>query len=115
VVVVAVRVARVVLHVADQGVVPVDDIERAIGRELEVHRAEVAIGGGDQVSDQLALVAGAVFADLAHAGAEEADAVADHESALHVVGEVAGGDELGAGGGPGAFGGKLADLGISMP
>lgn len=111
VVVVAIRIARVVLHVADEGVVPVHDIERAIGGELEVHGPEVAIGGGNQVGDEFALVASAVLADLAHAGAEEADAVADHEGTLMRVGEMAGGDELRAGGGAGAFGHELADLG----
>ena len=33
-----------VLHVSDQGVVPVDDVEGAIGCELEIDGTEIGIG-----------------------------------------------------------------------
>jgi hypothetical protein len=39
---VAERIACAVLHVADEDVVPVDKVERAIGRELEVNGTKVA-------------------------------------------------------------------------
>ena len=42
--VVAVRIANRVLHVADERVEPVADVERAVRAELEVDRAEVGIG-----------------------------------------------------------------------
>ena len=48
VLVVAVRIARVVLHVADEDVVPVDHVERAVGRGVGVDRAEAFVGGGEE-------------------------------------------------------------------
>jgi len=42
--VVAEGIAGAVLHVADEDVVPVDEVEGAIGREFEIDGAEVAIG-----------------------------------------------------------------------
>ena len=38
--VVAVRVARIVLHVANENVLPIDDIERAVGCKFKIDRAE---------------------------------------------------------------------------
>ena len=115
--VVAEWIAGAVLHVADEYVVPVDDVERAVGGELHVDGAEVAVGAGEQVVAVGAFVAGAVVGDLVLFGAEEADGVVDEDVALDVVGEVAAGDELEAGGGAdavgvldevGRVGGKLA-------
>ena len=42
---IAFGVADVVLHVADDGVLPVGDIERAIVAKFGISRAEVRIGG----------------------------------------------------------------------
>src|SRR4029077_15485214 len=44
---VAVRVADVVLHVADDRVLPVDEINRTVGTDLQVRRAEIRICRGD--------------------------------------------------------------------
>ena len=51
---VAVRVARVVLHVPDQRVVPIEEVQRAIGRELQVYRAEIPVRRAEQVAVGLA-------------------------------------------------------------
>ena len=110
VLVVAVRIAGVMLHVPDQRVVPVEEVERAVRGEFEVDRTEVAVGGCEQVAVGLADETGAVVMLRAEADAEEADGVAGHEVALLRVGEVAGGDELGAGAGAGALGDELLDL-----
>ena len=95
--VVAQRIARGVLHVADEHVVPVDDVEGAVGRELEVDGAEVSVGGLIR-SWRLRLDGGAVVDGVVLLDAEEADRVAGEEVALDFIGEVARGDELGAGG-----------------
>ena len=107
---VAIRVTRVVLHVADERVVPVDEVERAVRREFEVDRAEVAVGGRDEVAVGLAGEAGAVVGLFAKTDAEESDRIADHEVALLRIGEVARGDEFCTRARAGALGDELLDL-----
>jgi hypothetical protein len=48
--VVAVRVAHVVLHVADDDVVPVGEVERAIGREDGIGRTEVLVAAHEEAA-----------------------------------------------------------------
>ena len=58
------RVAQVVLHVPDDRVVPVGDIQRAVGADLGVDRPEVLVGG---LQDRLRFrpfETGAVFSQL---------------------------------------------------
>ena len=98
--VVAQRIAGVVLHVADEDVVPVDDVERAVGRELEVHGAEVAVGAFQQILAVRGFPAGAVFLDLVLLDAEEADGVAQQDVALDFIREMARRNDLDAGSGP---------------
>lgn len=56
--VIAEGVAGAVLHVADEDVVPVAEVEGAIGRELVVDGAEVAVGGFEEVVAMLGFIAG---------------------------------------------------------
>ena len=107
-VVVALRIAGVVLHVPDEGVVPVEEVQRAIWSELEVHRAEVRIAGADEVAGQGAGEPGSVFAHRAEVETQEPNAVAGHELTLPVFREMPGGDELRARGGPRPLGHILA-------
>ena len=97
-VVVAVGIAGVVLHVTNQHVVPIDDVEGAIGGELEVDGAEVGIGAGEQILAEGGFPAGAVVLDLVLLDAEKADRVAKDKVALHFLGEVPGGDNFEPGG-----------------
>ena len=46
---IAVWVTNVVLHVADDDVLPVGDIERSVAADLEVGRSEVAVAGDEQI------------------------------------------------------------------
>ncbi len=48
--VVAVGIAHVVLHVADDDVVPVAEIQRAVGREDGIRRAEVLVAAHQQAA-----------------------------------------------------------------
>ena len=95
--VVAERIAGVVLHVPDEDVVPVDDIQRAVGREFEVAGAEIAVGGFQEIVAECRFVSGAVVRDGMLLYAEEADGVSDQYIALDLVGEMAGGNEFKAG------------------
>ncbi len=119
--VVAVRVAHVVLHVADDDVVPVGDVKSTIFAEDGITWAEILVAAHEQA-------AGFVLGDAAiglrnfdrefsagwfapDAGffrvasqivvfdAEEADDVADEEVALHVFGEVRAADDFAGGDG----------------
>jgi len=92
--VVAQRVTRVVLHVTDEDVVPVDDIKAAIRCELDVHGAEVAVFADEQILTEAGLPAGAVVFDFVLLDAEETDGVGEDDVALHFIGEVTRRDDL---------------------
>ena len=96
--VVAHRVAGAVLHVADERVVPVREVERTIGGELHRDRAEITVLGLQEVLAEGQLEARALLRNRVLLGAEEADRVVDQDIALDVVGEVAAAHELEAGG-----------------
>ena len=97
--VVAHRVAGAVLHMADEGVMPVGDVERTIRRELHGDRPEIAVGRLQEVLTEGQAEAGAILAHGVLLGTEEADGVVDQDVALDVIREMAAADELEAGGG----------------
>ena len=100
VVVIAALVPERVLHVADQRVEPVDDVERAVRGELQVDGPEIDVG---RVEERLDLFRGEARVLLDHPvllDALEADRVVDQEVALRLVREVAGTHDLAAGGRP---------------
>ena len=104
---VAVRVAERVLHVADQRVVPVDDVEGAVGAEFEVDRPEVLVGRlrgrVDRLEERLdgrRLEPGAVLLDAIAEDAVEADHIVEQIIALRLIREVPAGDQLAARGRP---------------
>ena len=100
VLVVAVRVAQVVLEVADEHLRPVHDVERAVGGDGDAGGTEVAgllLVGLDEVREEgLTLEAGAVFGDLRAEDALDGDHVRVEEVALPVVGEVTAAEDRGA-------------------
>ena len=98
--VIAIRVALRILHVADERVVPVDEVEGAVGADLRIAGAEVAVGRGDEVFDPLAVVAGAVVLHLELQDAVHVDDAGVEEVALRRLGEVAAEEEAVAEGGP---------------
>jgi len=89
------------LQVADQGVVPVTDVERAVWAGRGVDRPEVAIGRRDDVGLALALQAGAVVDHLHAVDALEADDVGIQEAAPEFLRKMAAGEKGAARGGPG--------------
>jgi hypothetical protein len=46
--VIAIGIANVVLHVADEGILPVENVQRAIGPDRCADGAEIGVGGGEQ-------------------------------------------------------------------
>ncbi len=100
VLVVAVGVAEMVLHVADDGVRPVHEVERAVGGDADPGRAEIRIIRGDEILQCLAMEAGAFLRHFDPEDALHADDVAIQEAALEFIGEVAAREDGGARAGP---------------
>ena len=93
---VAARVAEVHFAVVDDGVAPVGDVERAVGAELHVNRAEGVVRGAADVRLLLGDVARALVGDAERSHAVRAE-VARHHAALPVGGEVLAADDFEAG------------------
>ena len=98
------------LHVPDQRIEPIDQVQGPFGSELDVDRAEVAIGRLQQRLDRIGGKARPVFADLILQHPLKADAVVEQVIALYVVGKVAAGDQLAAAGGPPLLGQKFLQV-----
>jgi hypothetical protein len=88
------RIAQRVLHVPDQRVEPVAEVQRAIGPHLHGDGTEIGIRGLQQRLDLDAGEPRAVLDRAVLLDAVEPDDVRDQEVALHLVGEVAAADEL---------------------
>ena len=73
--VIAERVAGAVLHVADENVVPVAEVEGAIWPKLVIDGAEIAVGRFEEVVAMLGFVAGFGIKDLVLFEAKKADGV----------------------------------------
>ncbi len=105
---VAVGIAEVVLHVADDRVLPIGEPESAVGTHFEIGRPEVGIAGGDHWFDFGAGKAGAVVVELVLQDSLKADDVANEEISLEFIWEVPAGENLDTGTGAGSL---LVDLG----
>ena len=89
VIVVAIRVAGAVLHMADERIVPIDQIQGTVGREFQVDGTEIRIGRLNYVLLQLARKACAILHHAVMLGAEKANRIVDKEVALGVFGKMA--------------------------
>ena len=89
---IAIGFAEVVLQVTDQSVVPVNDIERPVGCDLNIDGAEVTIITHHDWVDFNADKARALFDNLVVQDASIADAIGDEIVALHFRWEVATGN-----------------------
>ena len=89
--VIAVRVTDVVLHVADQRVVPIGDVQGAVSADLDIRRTEVGISRNDDRLDLDGGNVGAVILYLVLQDALEADDIANQEVAVIAFGKVAAG------------------------
>ncbi len=91
---VATWIAHVMLHVTDDRVLPVGEVNRAVGTDLEVHRSEVGVGRSDDRLHFHAANARAVLFQTVLENSLEADHVAHEEVALQFFGEVAAGEDF---------------------
>src|SRR5439155_3002676 len=89
-------IAQMMLHVSDDGILPIEEIHGAVRADLDRVRAEIRVGG---INDRLqfsAAVARALFADLVLENALEADHVGDEIVALEIVGKMSAAQNGGA-------------------
>src|SRR5439155_25212968 len=81
-------IAQMMLHVSDDGILPIEEIHGAVRADLDRVRAEIRVGG---INDRLqfsAAVARALFADLVLENALEADDIGDEVIALEIIGKM---------------------------
>ena len=74
---VTIRIPSAVLHVPNERIMPVDQIERTIGRKLHIHRPEIWVRTFDQIVPKLALISGPIVHHRMLLGPEESDGVVD--------------------------------------
>ena len=96
---VAVGIAEVALEVTDEGIMPIDDVERAVGPDIGVDGAEIFVGRLDDVGLADAFDAGAVIGEFHAVDALEADAVRVEIISPIFFGEMGAGDDRAAGAG----------------
>ena len=85
--VISVGVSHVVLHMPDDGILPVGDIKGSIASDFDIAGAEIRVARNDDWLDFLTGDVGAVVLDLVLQNPQKADAVADQEIALVLFGE----------------------------
>ena len=101
---VAAGVAEVVLHVTDDRVLPIGEVDGAVGPHLEIGRAEVRVARRDDRLDLGRLgIAAVPLGELVLEDSLEADHVADEEIPLELGREVGAGEELDPRAGAGAL------------
>src|SRR5690625_6085484 len=88
------RIAGVVLHMPDQHVMPVCNIERAVGGELQIHRPEIGIISPEQILTVAAAVARSVILQGVLLGAQESDRIVNQEITLYFVRTVTAGYKI---------------------
>src|SRR3954471_9198297 len=96
--VIAVRIAQVMLHMPDDWVLPVREINRSIRPDVDGHRPEIRIAGTDQWRiNGFTLKSRALFTHLDAIDPLEADDIAIEEVVLILIREMAAGQHRRAG------------------
>jgi len=91
---VATFIAEGVLHVAEDGVVPVGDVEGAFGAELEVDGDAGFVVRFEDFAEAIVFEGGAVFRPIVEEDALEVFVLVGEDLALEVIGPVTAGDEF---------------------
>lgn len=87
--VVAIWIAQMMLHVADDRILPIGEVHRAVRADVDGDRPKVWVAGTDQWIDCFAFETGAIFADFDTVNALEADDIAIEEVTLELGWEMA--------------------------
>ena len=101
---IAAGIAQVVLHVADDRVLPVGEIDRPVGAHLQIGRPEIRIARRhDRLHLDRLWKRGVARLELILQNSLKADHVAHQQVALQVAGKMRAGEKLDAGAGAGAL------------
>ncbi len=111
---VSVRLAQIVLQVADQRIVPVDDVQRTVGTELQIHGPKVPVVARRPAVRSPGAQARAVFAKLVLQHHQVADHVVLEKVALGFRREVATRNELATRRRPRAFDNECRVIGFDL-
>ena len=68
-------IARVMLHMADEWIMPIDDVERTIGRDFQIDRTVIAVTGNSHVLPELGFEPGSVLQHLVLLGTQKTDGI----------------------------------------
>ena len=91
-------VTRIVLHMADQHIMPVSDVKRSVRGELQVYRPEVFVVRLYKILAMAAPVAGAIICQRMLFCAQEAYCIIDEKITLNIVGKMTARNKLKPGG-----------------
>jgi hypothetical protein len=89
-----VGIARIVLHVSDQRVVPIDQVKGTVWRKLEVDGSEIPVIGLQEVLSELRGIPRSILCQPMLLDPKESDVVPDKDITLHLVGEVSAAHDL---------------------
>ena len=92
--VIAVGIPGTVLHMSDQGVLPIDHVERTVRREFEVGGTKIQVFGNDQILPEFSTEPRVFINHPVLLCTEETDVVVDQYVALNFIGKVSAGYEL---------------------
>ena len=91
------------LHVPDQGGLPVEEVQRSVGRDLEVDRPEIRVAALHEGFEFVGAEARALVGERVTEDALEADDVRDQVVVPERLGEVGTREDLGGRGGAAAL------------
>src|SRR5690606_28942133 len=82
-------VTRIVLHMSDQHIMPVGNIQRTIRSKFKIDRPEVIVRLYEQILSVPAFITGAFVGKRMLLGSQETNGIVDQEIALHLIWEMA--------------------------
>ena len=91
---VSARITSTVLHMADKGIVPIDQIKRPIGSKLHIHWSKISVRTLHQIVAKSTLVARPVVNESVLLHSLEANCVVDKNIALDFIGKMTTGHKL---------------------
>ena len=92
--VIAIRVPGIVLHMADQNIVPVDQVKRTVRSKFHIHWPEVRIISRNQILAMFTLKTGFGSLHSMLLGSQKSNGVIDQKVSLNFIRKVAAGYEF---------------------
>ena len=87
-------ISCIVLHVSDEDIVPIHNVEGAIWGSFHINGSKIPIRGNDQILSPLAGKADSVIQHLVLLGTQKSDGIVDDHIALNVIWKMSAGDKF---------------------